>query len=146
MLWAECLCPSTFMCWSPTPPPRLPQCDRVRRWVLCGGDKGKMSSWGGALICRAGALMRGGRDTCALFLCQGRTQDLHTYIWVNVCCSLVGLLTSWYSHHNNGKSSNDNNSYNNHLLGGLVVNNPPANAGDTGSIPGSGRSPGGGRG
>ena len=28
--------------------------------------------------------------------------------------------------------------------GGSVVENPPANAGDTGSIPGSGRSPGGG--
>ena len=28
----------------------------------------------------------------------------------------------------------------------LVVKNPPANAGDTGSIPGSGRSPGGGDG
>ena len=26
--------------------------------------------------------------------------------------------------------------------GGLVVKNPPANEGDTGSIPGSGRSPG----
>ena len=26
--------------------------------------------------------------------------------------------------------------------GGLVVNNPPANSGDVGSIPGSGRSPG----
>ena len=30
--------------------------------------------------------------------------------------------------------------------GGLVVTNPPASAGDTGSIPGSGRSPGGGNG
>ena len=30
--------------------------------------------------------------------------------------------------------------------GGSVVKNPPANAGDTGSIPGSGRSPGGGNG
>ena len=28
------------------------------------------------------------------------------------------------------------------LPGGSVVNNPPANAGDSGSIPGSGRSPG----
>ena len=26
--------------------------------------------------------------------------------------------------------------------GGAVIKNPPANAGDTGSIPGSGRSPG----
>ena len=32
------------------------------------------------------------------------------------------------------------------FLGGLVVKNPPANAGDTGSIPGSGRSPGEGNG
>ena len=32
------------------------------------------------------------------------------------------------------------------LLIGAVVNNPPVNAGDTGSIPGSGRSPGGGHG
>ena len=30
--------------------------------------------------------------------------------------------------------------------GGSVVKNPPANAGDTGLIPGSGRSPGGGNG
>ena len=30
--------------------------------------------------------------------------------------------------------------------GGSVVENPPANAGDTGSIPESGRSPGGGKG
>ena len=30
--------------------------------------------------------------------------------------------------------------------GGLVVKNPPANAGDTGLIPGLGRSPGGGHG
>ena len=30
--------------------------------------------------------------------------------------------------------------------GGTVVKNPPANAGDSGSIPGSGRSPGGGNG
>ena len=30
--------------------------------------------------------------------------------------------------------------------GGLVVKNPPANAGDVGSIPGSGRSPGEGNG
>ena len=30
------------------------------------------------------------------------------------------------------------------VLGRSVVNNPPANAGDTGSIPGSGRCPGGG--
>ena len=30
--------------------------------------------------------------------------------------------------------------------GGSVVENPPANAGDYGSIPGSGRSPGGGNG
>ena len=30
--------------------------------------------------------------------------------------------------------------------GGIVVKNPPANAGDAGSIPGSGRSPGGGHG
>ena len=30
--------------------------------------------------------------------------------------------------------------------GGEVVKNPPANAGDVGSIPGSGRSPGGGNG
>ena len=30
--------------------------------------------------------------------------------------------------------------------GGSVVKNPPANAGDTGSIPGSGRSPGEGNG
>ena len=30
--------------------------------------------------------------------------------------------------------------------GGSVVGNPPANAGDTSSIPGSGRSPGGGHG
>ena len=30
--------------------------------------------------------------------------------------------------------------------GGSVVKNPPANAGDAGSIPGSGRSPGGGNG
>ena len=30
--------------------------------------------------------------------------------------------------------------------GGLVVKNPPANAGDVGSIPGSGRSPGKGNG
>ena len=30
--------------------------------------------------------------------------------------------------------------------GGLVVKNPPANAGDVGSIPGLGRSPGGGNG
>ena len=30
--------------------------------------------------------------------------------------------------------------------GGLVVKNPPANAGDSGSIPGLGRSPGGGNG
>ena len=30
--------------------------------------------------------------------------------------------------------------------GGAVVKNPPANAGDTGSIPGSGRSPGEGNG
>ena len=29
------------------------------------------------------------------------------------------------------------------FLGGSVVKNPPANAGDTGLIPGSGRSPGG---
>ena len=29
------------------------------------------------------------------------------------------------------------------FLGGSVVKNPPANAGDVGSIPGSGRSPGG---
>ena len=28
--------------------------------------------------------------------------------------------------------------------GGTVIKNPPANAGDMGSIPGSGRSPGGG--
>ena len=28
------------------------------------------------------------------------------------------------------------------FAGGAVVKNPPANAGDTGSIPGSGRSPG----
>ena len=27
-------------------------------------------------------------------------------------------------------------------IGGAVIKNPPANAGDTGSIPGSGRSPG----
>ena len=36
-----------------------------------------------------------------------------------------------------------------HNLGGTVVKNPPANAadtGDSGSIPGSGRSPGGGHG
>ena len=32
------------------------------------------------------------------------------------------------------------------FLGGSVVKNPPANAGDVGSIPGSGRSPGGGNG
>ena len=32
------------------------------------------------------------------------------------------------------------------FLGGSVVKNPPANAGDAGSIPGSGRSPGGGNG
>ena len=30
--------------------------------------------------------------------------------------------------------------------GGSVVKNPPANVGDVGSIPGSGRSPGGGHG
>ena len=30
--------------------------------------------------------------------------------------------------------------------GGAVIKNPPANTGDVGSIPGSGRSPGGGRG
>ena len=30
--------------------------------------------------------------------------------------------------------------------GGTVVKNPPANAGDLGSVPGSGRSPGGGNG
>jgi len=32
------------------------------------------------------------------------------------------------------------------FLGGSVVKNPPANAGGAGSIPGSGRSPGGGNG
>ena len=32
------------------------------------------------------------------------------------------------------------------FLGGSVVKNPPANAGDTGSIPGLGRSPGEGNG
>ena len=32
------------------------------------------------------------------------------------------------------------------FLGGSGVKNPPANAGDAGSIPGSGRSPGGGNG
>ena len=32
------------------------------------------------------------------------------------------------------------------LPGGSTVKNPPANAGDVGSIPGSGRSPGGGHG
>ena len=32
------------------------------------------------------------------------------------------------------------------FLGGSVVKNPPANAGDAGSIPGSGRPPGGGNG
>ena len=32
------------------------------------------------------------------------------------------------------------------MEGGSVVKSPPANAGDTGSIPGSGRSPGGGNG
>ena len=32
------------------------------------------------------------------------------------------------------------------FLGGSVVKNPPANAGDVGSIPGFGRSPGGGNG
>ena len=32
------------------------------------------------------------------------------------------------------------------FLGGSVVKNPPANAGDTGLIPGSGRSPGEGNG
>ena len=32
------------------------------------------------------------------------------------------------------------------FLGGTVVKNPPANAGDMGSIPGSGRSPGDGNG
>ena len=32
------------------------------------------------------------------------------------------------------------------FLGGSVVKNPPDNAGDMGSIPGSGRSPGGGNG
>ena len=32
------------------------------------------------------------------------------------------------------------------FLGGSVVNNPPANAGDAGLIPGSGRSPGEGNG
>ena len=32
------------------------------------------------------------------------------------------------------------------FLGGSVVKNPPANAGDGGSIPGSGRPPGGGNG
>ena len=31
------------------------------------------------------------------------------------------------------------------FLGGTVVKNPPANAEDVGSIPGSGRSPGGGK-
>lgn len=60
----------------PTPPTNV----TVFGDESCGGDKGKMMSWGGALICRAGALMRGGRDTSTLFLCQGRTQDLHTYI------------------------------------------------------------------
>ena len=34
----------------------------------------------------------------------------------------------------------------NHLPGGAVVKNPPASAGDMGSIPGSGRSPGEGNG
>ena len=33
-----------------------------------------------------------------------------------------------------------------HFPGGSEVKNPPANAGDVGSIPGSGRSPGGGHG
>ena len=33
-----------------------------------------------------------------------------------------------------------------HFSGGSVVKNPPAEAGDAGSIPGSGRSPGGGNG
>ena len=32
------------------------------------------------------------------------------------------------------------------IPGGLVVKNPPANAGDVGSVPGSGRSPGKGNG
>ena len=32
------------------------------------------------------------------------------------------------------------------FLGGSVVKNPPANAGDAGSVPGSGRSPGEGNG
>ena len=35
----------------------------------------------------------------------------------------------------------DDNSY--HCLGGAVLKNPPANAGDAGSISGLGRSPGG---
>ena len=37
-------------------------------------------------------------------------------------------------------------SYNGIILSGSVVKNPPANAGDEGSIPGSGRSPGEGNG
>ena len=48
------------------------------------------------------------------------------------------------------KKSSDSNSYTITMYlgfpGGSVVKNPPANAGDAGSIPGSGRSPGEGNG
>ena len=42
------------------------------------------------------------------------------------------------------RNSNNNSNNNKGFLGGAVVKNPPANAGDTGSSPGPGRSPGGG--
>ena len=61
----------------PTPPTNV----TVFGDESCGGDKGKMMSWGGALICRAGALMRGGRDTCAVSL-PGEDTGL-TYIYMS---------------------------------------------------------------
>ena len=51
------------------------------------------------------------------------------YIYINVCvCIHIHTMEYWASQ------------------GALVVKNPPANAGDMGSIPGLGRSPGGGHG
>ena len=44
------------------------------------------------------------------------------------------------------RNSNNNSNNNKGFLGRAVVKNPPTNAEDTGSIPGSGRSPGGGNG
>jgi len=68
-------------------------------------------------------------------------------VWEISTLTILSLSTSLYSHNKYwyfNSTLSVTYEYSKGLPGGSVVKNPPANAGDMGSVPGLGRAPGGG--